>query len=252
MYIDSKGIIFRRTKTTDMRSMLLIFTEKYGKLSVGTNLAGKNKKRGSLALRPFTCGNYQIYKGRNYYNLDRVETVRSFYGIGEDPDKYMAASLALELAEKTVPEEVPQQKIFSLLLEFLSEIETRKQRYLTLLLAFEAKLLSLLGMFPVLDSCACCSKAEDLSHFSVEEGGLICRDCFERCGKTGHERLIFKLNFDIVNVLNYFITNPLKTFENIALKEEVEEELQKIMRSYISFHMDVGKLKSDKMLSDKL
>ena len=111
MHIDSRGIIFRQVKTTDMRRMLLIFTEKYGKLSVGTSLPEKNQKHASLALRPFTCGNYSIYKGRNYYNLDRVETLKSFYGIGEDLDKYMAASLALELTEKIVPEEVPQPRI---------------------------------------------------------------------------------------------------------------------------------------------
>ena len=123
MHIDSRGIIFRQVKTTDMRRMLLIFTEKCGKLSVGTSLPEKNQKHASLALRPFTCGNYSIYKGRNYYNLDRVETLKSFYGIGEDLDKYMAASLALELTEKIVPEEVPQPRIFALLLDFLNEME---------------------------------------------------------------------------------------------------------------------------------
>ena len=105
----------------------------------------KNQKHASLALRPFTCGNYSIYKGRNYYNLDRVETLKSFYGIGEDLDKYMAASLALELTEKIVPEEVPQPRIFALLLDFLNEMELRKQKHTTLLLAFETKLLFALG-----------------------------------------------------------------------------------------------------------
>ena len=307
MHIDSRGIIFRQVKTTDMRRMLLIFTEKCGKLSVGTSLPEKNQKHASLALRPFTCGNYSIYKGRNYYNLDRVETLKSFYGIGEDLDKYMAASLALELTEKIVPEEVPQPRIFALLLDFLNEIELRKQKYTTLLLAFETKLLFALGTFPRLDSCASCGSKEKPEFFSVPDGGVICRRCFEdhnatkafgtgsalsgtskvpgtgsvvsdtskvpgtgsavsdtskvssekpadnkTLKSTDDERLIFKLNFDIVKVLNYFASNSLKNFRNITLQQDVESELQDMMRSYISFHMDVGKLKSDKMLNDRI
>lgn len=307
MHIDSRGIIFRQVKTTDMRRMLLIFTEKCGKLSVGTSLPEKNQKHASLALRPFTCGNYSIYKGRNYYNLDRVETLKSFYGIGEDLDKYMAASLALELTEKIVPEEVPQPRIFALLLDFLNEMELRKQKYTTLLLAFETKLLFALGTFPRLDSCASCGSKENPEFFSVPDGGVICRRCFEdhnatkafgtgsavsgtskvpgtgsvvsdtskvpgtgsavsdtskvssekpadneKLKSTDDERLIFKLNFDIVKVLNYFASNSLKNFRNITLQQDVESELQDMMRSYISFHMDVGKLKSDKMLNDRI
>lgn len=307
MHIDSRGIIFRQVKTTDMRRMLLIFTEKCGKLSVGTSLPEKNQKHASLALRPFTCGNYSIYKGRNYYNLDRVETLKSFYGIGEDLDKYMAASLALELTEKIVPEEVPQPRIFALLLDFLNEMELRKQKHTTLLLAFETKLLFALGTFPRLDSCASCGSKETSEFFSVPDGGVICRRCFEdrnatkafgtgsalsgtskvpgtgsavsdtskvpgtgpavsdtskvssekpadnkTLKSTDDERLIFKLNFDIVKVLNYFASNSLKNFRNITLQQDVESELQDMMRSYISFHMDVGKLKSDKMLNDRI
>ncbi len=307
MHIDSRGIIFRQVKTTDMRRMLLIFTEKCGKLSVGTSLPEKNQKHASLALRPFTCGNYSIYKGRNYYNLDRVETLKSFYGIGEDLDKYMAASLALELTEKIVPEEVPQPRIFALLLDFLNEMELRKRKHTTLLLAFETKLLFALGTFPRLDSCASCGSKENPEFFSVPDGGVICRRCFEdhnatkafgtgpalsgtskvpgtgsavsdtskvpgtgsavsdtskvssekpadneKLKSTDDERLIFKLNFDIVKVLNYFASNSLKNFRNITLQQDVESELQDMMRSYISFHMDVGKLKSDKMLNDRI
>ena len=69
---------------------------------------------------------------------------------------------------------------------------------------------------------------------------------------TDDERLIFKLNFDIVKVLNYFASNSLKNFRNITLQQDVKSELQDMMRSYISFHMDVGKLKNDKMLNDQI
>ena len=193
-----------------------------------------------------------------------------------------------------MPEEVPQPRIFALLLDFLNEMELRKQKHTTLLLAFETKLLFALGTFPRLDSCASCGSKENPEFFSVPDGGVICRRCFEdhnatkafgtgpalsgtskvpgtgsavsdtskvssekpadnkTLKSTDDERLIFKLNFDIVKVLNYFASNSLKNFRNITLQQDVESELQDMMRSYISFHMDVGKLKSDKMLNDRI
>ena len=136
MYLNSAGIIFRQTKTASGRRMILLFTAKYGKLSVGTSMTEKGKSRSSLALRPFTYGNYQIFQGRNYYNLDRAETIRSYYGIGEDIDKYMAAAYILELTEKVVPEEAAQPGVFHLLIGFLEELEQRKKQHLTLVLAY--------------------------------------------------------------------------------------------------------------------
>ncbi|MBQ1489803.1 MAG: DNA repair protein RecO, partial [Eubacterium sp.] len=128
MDLITDGIIFRQVKATGGRRMILLFTKKYGKISVGTSLSEKGKNRASLALRPFTFGSYQIYQGRNYYNLDRAETVKSFYGIGEDPDKYMSASYVLELTERVVPEEVPQPQIFQLLVTFMEELSERPKK----------------------------------------------------------------------------------------------------------------------------
>ena len=108
MTIETEGIIFRQTKMVQGRRMILLFTKKYGKISVGSNVGDKGRSRTALALRPFTFGNYQIYEGRNYYELDRADAVTSYYGIGEDLDRYAAAAYALELTEKVVPEGLPQ------------------------------------------------------------------------------------------------------------------------------------------------
>ncbi len=245
MYVNSQGIVFRHVKAAGGRKIILLFTEKYGKISVGTSINEKSKTRSSLALRPFTQGNYQIFQGRNYYNLDRAETIRSFYGIGEDIDKYMAAAYVLEMTEKVVPEELSQPGAFKLLIEFLKELEDRKTRHLTLVLAYEIKLIKLLGCFPELNRCTNCGKAEKSRHFAINLGGLLCEDCFEKLNEENGEILIFTTKFDIINVIDYFAYNPLKSFRKIALKEEDAIQLQNILRQYISYHLGVEHLKSE-------
>mgnify|MGYP000850146791 CR=1 FL=1 len=241
MYISAEGIIFRQVKAAGGRRMLLLFTKKYGKISAGSSISEKGKKRSALALRPFTYGVYELYKNKEYYNIDSADVKRSFFRIGEDVDKYMQASYILELTEKTLPEDLPQPRLFNLLTEFLSAMEKREKRHETLVLAYEVKLLDIFGSFPSLNSCARCGETENLEFFSVQDGGMLCR----ACGNKANDALIYQPKFDIVNILKFFLKTPMGAFEKIALDEKAAEELQQILRKYISYHLDIGTLKSE-------
>ena len=249
MTMNTEGIIFRQTRMVQGRRMILLFTREYGKISVGTNMGDKGKPKSSLALKPFTYGSYQIFEGRNYYELDRADAITSYYTIGEDLDRYASASFVMELTEKMIPEGLPQPAVFSLLLEFLEELEKRKKKYETLTLAYEVKLLRILGAYPALEACVSCGREDGLEYFSIEEGGVMCRECAERVMANTQEALIFHTEFDIVKVVNYLARNPLRSFAGIALSEDVAETLQRILKAYMEYHFDLGKLKSEGLFS---
>lgn len=258
MLADSTGIILRRINATSGRKMLSIFTQKYGKISVGTSISEKSSKgKATLSLNRFTYGRYEIFRSRDFYNVNSGEVVKSFFRIGEDPDKYFAASFALELTDKALPEELPQPKLLNELVDFLGTLEDRSKGFITLVIAYEIKLLDAVGMLPNLDECVVCgSKPDDakrLRYFSVEDGGMICDECMREIeqeiaqnykSKT-KPRLIYSPKFDIVSIIKYFSKRPISAFGNIMLDTETEEELYKILREYISYHMDVGTLKSE-------
>ncbi len=253
---DTEGIVLRQTKAAYGRRMLLIFTRKYGKISVGTSIAEGGKSKSALAIRPFTYGRYEIFKGRDSYSLNNAQVVRSYYGLGEDIDKYMAASYVLELTEKVLTEELPQPAIFRLLLEFLETLEARKSKHDTLVLAYIVKLVGILGAAPVLDRCACCGGELDGNYFSVAEGGMICPSCYQNFTKnpqtTANEALIYQTNFGIVDILKYFQKEPLSAFEKIALDDGISQKLGAIMRSYLAYHFDIHKLKSESFFAPNI
>ena len=76
----------------------------------------------------------------------------------------------------------------------------------------------------------------------------MCSNCHEKIKSEAIESLIFPINFDIVKVLNYFTSNSLSTFKKIALEDRTANYLQKIIRSYISYHLDIKKLKSESVM----
>ncbi|MGN0657982.1 MAG: DNA repair protein RecO [Emergencia sp.] len=248
MYTTTEGIILRQVKAAGGRRMLHLFTKRYGRISAGSSLSEKGKSKAALAVRPFTYGEYELYKGRDYFNLNSAEVKKSFFRIGEDVDKYMQASFVLELTEKMLPEELPQPRLFNLLLDFLTAVERREKRHETLVLAYEVKALALLGSFPVLDCCSRCGEKGTLPFFSIRDGGMLC----SKCGNSANDTLIYKPKFDIVNILNYFSKTPIGAFEKIALDPAAADGLQQILREYMSYYLDIGTLKSESIFREEL
>ncbi len=238
------------------RRMLLLFSRKFGKISVGTSLTEGGKNKSALAVRPFTYGRYELFKSRDSYSLNSGQVIRSFYSLGEDLDKYMAGSYVMELTEKLLAEDLPQPRLFALLLEFLENLERRSAKHDTLVMAYMVKALDIMGTMPELDQCCVCGCREAKRFFSVSEGGIICDSCAVKAqknqppkgGTPANEPLIYDTNFGIVNILKYFQKEPLGTFEKIALDDDILEKLKAIIKSWMSYHLDVGKLKSEDLI----
>jgi len=249
MITDTEGIILRQVKTVGGRRMLLLFSKKYGKISAGTSLNEKGKGKSALALRPFTYGRYELFKNRDSYNINSTEVIKSYYKIGENVEKYMCASYALEFTDKLIAEDIPAPELFALVIDFLSMIEVRQQKYETLVLAYQVKALGLCGTMPELSHCVICGDTTSIGGFSVKDGGILCERCRNNMCADGNVALIYHVNFGIVDVLKYFFKHSLKSLEKIALEEAVLKELQTIIRSYAAYHLDIGELKSEGFLS---
>ncbi len=211
MLLHTEAVVLKRTRAAGGVNMLSLFTKKYGKISVASRLGFGGKRRSELAISPFTLGDYKIFSNRGYYNLDSADVVKSYYAIGEDINKYGAASLVLEMTAKLIAEEQPMPGLFTMLKTFLELMEDRQKSHETLVLAYEIKILDKLGYFPQLDACVSCVK------------------------------------FDIIEAVKYFQKTPFRRFKNIALRREDAIRIQRILREYMAYHMDIAELMSDSL-----
>jgi len=228
--------------------MVLLFSRKYGKISAGTGIGEKNRSRSSLALRPFTHGRYELFKGKESYNINSAEVLHSYYGIGEDVDKYMNGAYVLEFTEKVLQEGVPAIGIFNLLLDFFELLESRERGIGTLVLGYQTKVLKYAGVMPQLEQCTICGEKKEPYKFSVEEGGIICEDCWRDLQNSQSHTLIYDVKFGIVDILKYFFGHSLKSLEHLALKEDAGKALQDLIRAYAAHYLDASDLKSEKLV----
>lgn len=250
MVTDTEGIILRQTKTVNGRKMILLFSAKYGKISAGTSIGEKSRSKAALALRPFSYGRYELYRSKDLYSINGAEVIRSHYRIGEDLDKYLAASYVMEFTEKVATENLRNPQLFQLLLDFLDMMESRNKKLRTLVLGYQVKALQILGSGPQLENCALCGCNGIHPGFSIRDGGVICRDCIKKLGPEPMDPLICEPDFDIVGILKYFLEHPLKSLETIALADPVEAGIQRLLRQYIGYHLDIRDLKSEGLMID--
>ena len=252
MITDTEGIVLKQVKTAYGRRMILLFSQKYGKISVGTSINEKGRNKSALALRPFTYGKYDLFKNRDSFNLNNASVLKSYYKIGEDVDKYMNSSYILEFTEKVLQEGQPSQGMFNLIIDYLDVIENRQKSHETVVLGYQVKTLKIMGVLPELNYCIDCgepiSKENPPVYIDIKEGGLVCSKCGKPVGNTGRDLLIYSVNFGIVNILRYFADHSLKDLEGLALEEPIRKRLQEIIRQYAVYHLDIGELKSEGFL----
>jgi len=245
MYTETEGVILKQVKTLNGRRMVSLFSKKHGKIGAGTSINERGKNRSALAMRPFTHGRYDINKSGGLYYVNSAEVVKAYYKIGEDVEKYMCASYVLEFTEKLLPENMPSPEIFKMLLEFFDILENRKKKHMTVVIAFQLNAIKAMGFIPEITCCINCESGENITFFGIQEGGVLCTSCRNNMNHEHNSELIFHIDFDIMTTLRYFFENNLKSFEHIALNENVLTKLRTIIKKYIAYHLDIKDLKSE-------
>jgi DNA repair protein RecO (recombination protein O) len=226
--------------------MVVIFTKAFGKISAGTSIGEGGKNRAALALRPFVYGRYQIKKSGDKYHINGCETINSHFSLGDDVDKFLCASFAMEFTNKLLPEEASTPKLFILFSEFLDMMEKRTKKHETLLVAYQVKALAMSGSCPRLDSCVLCGSKENLVGLSVADGGSVCQECNSK--DVSKEALIYTGEFGIISIINFLIEKPLLQLESLALDDKTLEWMKTFLKKYLDYHLGIGCLKSEECM----
>ena len=53
-------------------------------------------------------------------------------------------------------------------------------------------------------------------------------------------------------ILRYFVKKPLSDFKNLALQKPILDQIEEIIKKYISYHLDVGRLKSEAFIEESI
>ncbi len=173
------ALLLRSIDYGDADRVVTFVTETAGKIGTLARGARRSKRRFAGALEPFALLEIEWFPGRG--ELARLESAvvkRSFHGITRDLGAMTMAGAGLELLREATPKNEPDERLFEAAIAFLEALDQTADE--SILLAFQLRLLVLLGHAPNIHRCGHCDKAApdgQAAAFDPKLGAIVCQAC---------------------------------------------------------------------------
>lgn len=240
--IKTSAVVIRTADFKDADRMLTLLTKDYGLMSAKVKAARKQTSKLFCSSGLFCCGEYELYAKGGYYGVRGCNITHSFQKLPEDYNAYSAACFIADAAGKVAQEDYPAPKLFALVVNALFALETKAVDADTAVCYFLQRLFLIEGLYPSLDACILCGRA-DVSYFSAEHGGALCPDC----AKTYGGEMISGEALDTLRLMADVIP---KDMGKLQISERMGNRLKTLLISYLE-HALQHPLKTSKFIKSQ-
>lgn len=238
----TEGIILSELRFRDTSKILTIYTKELGKISVMAKGAYRPKSKLLASTQPFSYNEFQFSKGKNFYYINQIDIIDTFYNIRNKIERIAFGFFILELLDKSIIEEEKNEKVFGLLAKSLKILSNLDRDYLKFITSYELKYVSFLGYRPEIGACVNCNNKNTKMSFSKTQGGLLCNNC-----NYLDSRAKFVSNSEI-ELMQRLLFTSLDHLDEIEVNLHVLTKIQDLLMDYILYNIDISELKSLKLL----
>ena len=223
MKIESfEGIILSETNYSESSKILNVLTDKHGLIGVISKGCRNMKSKLRGVSRKLIYGTLHVYyKENGLSTLIGVDVINSFSKTMMDLEKISYASFILDLTYQVV-KQTESEEIFELLKNSLIKLEEGIPS-LPLTNIVELKLLDYLGVAPNVDSCCHCGSTKGIVTLSSEDGGYICKDCYD------NEPLVSEKTIKMIRMYYYV---DISSITKLDVSNEVTKEINLFLDDY--------------------
>jgi len=228
----TSALLVRQRNLAEADRIVIVLTPDRGKLSAVAKGVRRPRSKLAGALQLFSHARVQLSVGRSLDVITQAAPVEVFYHLREDLARFTHASYLCELVDTLTEERAPDPPVFDLARGALQALDAGADPA-TVVRAFELKLLTHLGYGPVIATCVSCGErvSGEEAGFSVREGGVLCGQCRGRHGAG-------LLGPGVLRAMRDLARLPLDGLAGRRLKAAVQEELERIVRSYVDYRVE--------------
>jgi len=244
MIVHTEGIIFKTFDFRETSRIATVFTKSRGKMKgVLKGIRTDSRKFGSN-IDKFSVNDivYYEYRRSDLHLISQCDLKQFYFPIRQDYKRNIAANYMIELVDTVMPPEHPNKKVYHLMLDYLSSLESIDDID-RLVHIFQIKILLLSGFRPHIDACVKChKKVSGRARFSLRAGGLICPRC-----PTSEVNFTVVSKGTVASMLHIEQSDWAKSLR-LGLTNTARKELKYILNNFLVYHLE-KKIRSAKYLS---
>jgi DNA repair protein RecO (recombination protein O) len=231
-----EAVVLRSKTVREADKLVTIFSRERGKQRVMAYGAAKSNSRKRGAVQPLCHSQMMLNKGKGMDSINQCAGINFFIEIVSDLEKMTIAFYLCELMDILNEENEPNQPLFILFLTTLKWLNQPEVDFVAtqkLQVGFEMKMLGLLGFMPELGCCVNCGGelTGNLS-FSVEDGGVICGNCYQP------ESRVYSIKYPTVLLLRQLITTKPGALPQLQPDKWVFEQAKKILKAFTRYYLE--------------
>ncbi len=228
--ITSRAFVLSAGEYRETSTLLRVMCEREGVISlVGRGLRSPKSRRGAAA-QPFTLANiaYSLREDSTIGTLSGIEVERQFANLRGNLECYAVGSFWLEVLTVAVPPRAAPGPVFDLTVRVLEALDAGPAGS-GAVVACWCRLLEELGFALQFRTCARCGGRENLNHFDVHRGGVVCSGC------AGGRRL-FPVGEGVTDTLARISQEPGPLPGTVPTR--VLDSFLRLMRDVLEAHLD--------------
>ena len=227
------GIVLNSREVGEADRVYTILTMEAGKVRVlGKGVRKLNAKLAGF-LEPLTQAEIFVSRGRGLGQISGSIIENSFSAIRSNWELSKDVFAVFKLADKLIPEQQPDEKVFQLLASYLETLEKmtgeKMEKTALLRLGFLFKFTHQLGYGLAAEKCLSCGKTlkPGKNFFSPSRGGFLCAGCPKDLESD------FLIKDSSIKIIRIFAKNRLKNLTKLVAALEEIQDLEKIAKRYL-------------------
>ena len=239
-----EAIILRTKDYRESDRLITFFSRSQGQLTGIAKGARRSKKRFVHTLEPFShvLITYVDRSSSGLVRIDASELKNSFIELRNQVSRLGYASLCCEAVLEISPERQANSPVFTLLHQFLTQLEKGGEPENSSFL-FLLRMLSLSGYGPNLQSCLRCGRDSTSGqdwYFSISQGGLLCEN-HRQGGK------LYRVSRGTIMLLRQAQQLPLAKVWRLRFHRQSLDECRFLLLDLVRHHLEKD-LKSLRLL----
>ena len=226
------GMILSAVPIGEYDKRIVILTKEKGKISAFAKGARRQNSPLMGVTNPFCFGEFELYEGRTSHNVMQAHILNYFMEFNTDFESAYYGFYFMEIADYYTREYNDEKEMLKLLYQTMRALASGKFDRELVRYIFELKTLVIQGEAPEVFRCVNCGVDDRKMVFSSQNHGCVCEEC------RGIVSDGIEVEDSTAYALQYIVSSSIEKLYTFTVSKEVLDEVRRIMKQYMSAHVD--------------